>query len=68
MWLLGWTVYQALAEFMDLDDDEDLATLLERDHIERNGINSLCEYEHVMEPPHPFAFFQQPFLQFDEYL
>jgi hypothetical protein len=26
-------------------------------HIEGNEINSLCEYEHVMEPPHPFAFF-----------
>jgi hypothetical protein len=37
-------------------------------HIEGNEINSLCEYEHVMEPPHPFAFSQQPFVQFDEYL
>jgi len=36
--------------------------------IEGNEINSLCEYEHVMEPPHPFAFSQQPFVQFDEYL
>ncbi|KAH8940993.1 hypothetical protein BDL97_14G013800 [Sphagnum fallax] len=37
-------------------------------HIEGNEINSSCEYEHVMEPPHPFAFSQQPFVQFDEYL
>ncbi|KAH9540568.1 hypothetical protein CY35_14G012100 [Sphagnum magellanicum] len=37
-------------------------------HIEGNEINSLCEYEDVMEPPHPFAFSQQPFVQFDEYL
>jgi hypothetical protein len=37
-------------------------------HIEGNEINSLCEYEHVMEPPHPFAFSQQPFVQSDEYL
>jgi hypothetical protein len=36
--------------------------------IEGNEINSLCEYEHVTEPPHPFAFFQQPFVQFDKYL
>ncbi|CAK9203222.1 unnamed protein product [Sphagnum troendelagicum] len=37
-------------------------------HIEGNEINSLCEYEHLMEPPHPFAFSPQPFVQFDEYL
>jgi len=37
-------------------------------HIEGNEINSLCEYECVKEPPHPFAFSQQPFVQFDEYL
>jgi len=36
--------------------------------IEGNESNSLCESEHVMEPPHPFAFSQQPFVQFDEYL
>jgi len=92
MWMLGWTVDQAATEFVDLDDGEALATLLERPqhdqlgdigdwlasveaspmegcnpdmndttsvtgHIEGNEINSLCEYEHVMEPPHPFAFF-----------
>ncbi len=105
MWMLGWTVDQAATDIMDLDDGEDLATLLERlqhyqlgdigdwvasdeatlmegcnpdindmvltsvpGHIEGNEINSLCEYEHVMEPPHPFAFSQQPFVQFDEYL
>ncbi|CAK9203209.1 unnamed protein product [Sphagnum troendelagicum] len=96
---------QAATDIMDLDDGEDLATLLERlqhyqlgdigdwvasdeatlmegcnpyindmvltsvpSYIEGNEINSLCEYEHVMEPPHPFAFSQQPFVQFDEYL
>jgi len=105
MWMLGWTVDQAATEIMDLDDGEDLTTLLERlqhdqlgdiqdrvasveatlregcnphindmvltsvpGHIEGNEINSLCEYEHAMEPPHPFAFSQQPFVQFDEYL
>ncbi len=105
MWMLGWTVDQAATEFLDFDDGEDLATLLERlqhdqlgdigdwvasveatpmegcnpdindmvltsvpGHIEGNEINSLCEYEHVMELPHPFAFSQQAFLQFDEYL
>ncbi len=105
MCMLGWTVDQAATEFMDLDDGEDLATLLKRlqhdqlgdigdwvasveatlmegcnpdindmvltsvpGHIEGNEINSLCEYEDVMEPPHPFAFSQQPFVQFDEYL
>jgi hypothetical protein len=105
MRMLGWTVDQAATEFMELDDGEDLATLLERlqhdqledigdgvasveaipmegcnpdindmmltsvpGHIEGNEINSLCEYEHVMEPSHPFAFSQQPFVQFDEYL
>jgi len=105
MWMLGWTVDQAGTEFVDLDDGEALATLLERPqhdqlgdiadwvasveaslmegcnpdmnnmvltsvpgHIEGNEINSLCEYYHVMEPPHPFAFSQQPFVQFDEYL
>ncbi|CAM6058529.1 unnamed protein product [Sphagnum tenellum] len=99
------TVVQATTEFMDLDDGEDLATLLERlphhqlgdigdqvasveatlmegcnpdindmvltsvpGDIEGNELNSLCGYEHVMEPPHPFAFSQQPFVQFDEYL
>ncbi len=30
MWMLGWTVDQAATEFTDLDDGEDLATLLER--------------------------------------
>jgi len=105
MWMLGWTVDQAATEFLDLDDGEALATLLERlqhdqlgdigdqvasleatlmegcnpdmndmvltsvpGHIEGNEINSLCEYEHVMEPPHPFAFSQQPCVEFDEYL
>jgi hypothetical protein len=105
MWMLGWTVDQGATEFLDLDDGEALATLLERlqhdqlgdigdqvasveatlmegcnpdindmvltsvpGHIEGNEINSLCEYEHVMEPPHPSAFSQQPFVQFDEYL
>jgi hypothetical protein len=105
MWMLGWTVDQAATEFMELDDGEDHATLLERlqhdqlgdigdwvasveatpmegcnpdindmvltsvpGHIEGNEINSLCEYEHVMKPPHLFAFSQQPFVQFDEYL
>jgi hypothetical protein len=105
MWMLGWTVDQAATEFIELDDGEDLATLLERlqhdqlgdigdwvasveatliegcnpdindmvltsvpGHIEANKINSLCDYEHVMKPPHPFAFSQQPFVQFDEYL
>jgi hypothetical protein len=29
-------------------------------HIEGNEINSLYEYEHVMEPPHPFAFPSNP--------
>jgi len=37
-------------------------------HIEGNEINSLCEYEDLIEPPHPCAFSQQPFVQFDEYL
>jgi hypothetical protein len=105
MGMLGWIVDQAATEFMDLDDGEDFATLVERlqcdqlgdigdwvafveatpmegcnpdindmvltsvpGHIEGNEINSLCEYELVMEPPHPFAFSQQPFVQFDEYL
>ncbi len=30
MCMLGWTVDQAATEFMDLDDGEDLATLLKR--------------------------------------
>jgi hypothetical protein len=104
MWMLGWTVDQAATEIPDLDDGEDLATLLDRlqhdqlgdigdsvafdeatkegcnpdindmvltsvpGDIEQNEINSFCEYEHVMEPRHPFAFSQQPFVQFDEYL
>ncbi len=46
----------------------DMVLTLVPGHIEGNEINSLCEYEHVMEPPHPFAFSQQPFVQFDEYL
>ncbi|CAN5958715.1 unnamed protein product [Sphagnum jensenii] len=99
------TVDQAATEFLDLDDGEALATLLERPqhdllgdigdwvafveatpmegcnpdindmvltsvpgHLEGNEFNSLCESEHVMEPPHPFPFSQQPFVQFDEYL
>jgi hypothetical protein len=49
-------------------DINDMVPTLVPSHIKVNEINSLYMYESVMESPCPFAFSQQPFVQFDEYL